>query len=63
MIQLNYRYKIEEDNEIYNGSHLFDPDEYINDPSNNDWNIIENLLEEEYYGMNATIKLLEVNRD
>ena len=62
MIQLNYRYRIQEDNDTYNGTHLFDPNEFRDD-RNNDWNIIEDMLQEQYKGEGATIKVLEVTRD
>ena len=61
MVQLNYTYRIEEDNDSYTGTHLFDPEEFRDCP-NNDWNIIEDLLQEQF-GDDATIKVLSVNRD
>ena len=61
LIQLNYRYKIEEDNETYSGTHLVDLEGKRDEP-NNDWNIIEDLLQEQYKDDNATIKVLWVER-
>ena len=62
MIQLNYRYRVEGDNNAHNGTFLFDPNEFRDDP-NNDWNIIEDLLKELYERKNATIKVIEVTRE
>ena len=61
MIQLNYRYRIEEDNDSYNETHLVDL-EGKRDAPNNDWNIIEDLLQEQYKDDDATIKVLWVER-
>jgi len=63
MIQLNFTYRIKEDNDVYTGTHVFDPNEYRDDPPNNDWNIIEDLLQEQYDGLDATIEVISVTRD
>ena len=62
MIQLNYRYTIEEDAETYNGIYLVDLDTR-RAGDNKDWDIIEDLLEEQYKGLNASVKVIEVSRD